>query len=209
MLPFTFVATAVGLLWLGLLLASPHTRFEQVVMSAFGLLLAPATLFLVAPTARSLADFVFVVSLFGVAAVAYHALVDRHADRWRGKRLKSRPHIANWVAHLMIAGGAWMTIAIAAKLVLAVPEVQAFTLGGLLIGIYVVADRKDLLLKALLTGIFAVLLVLAVEAVFSARLFLPTVPPLAGLPIEEILWAAVVGFTVGPLYEYVRHLRKA
>jgi len=27
---------------------------------------------------------------------------------------------------------------------------------------------------------------------------------IGGIPLEEILWAAVVGFTIGPLYEWLR-----
>jgi hypothetical protein len=27
---------------------------------------------------------------------------------------------------------------------------------------------------------------------------------LGGIPLEEILWAGIVGFTIGPMYEWLR-----
>jgi hypothetical protein len=30
---------------------------------------------------------------------------------------------------------------------------------------------------------------------------------LGGVPMEELIWAAVAGFAIGPLYEWLRHLK--
>jgi hypothetical protein len=211
--PFTFVAAAIAMLWLLTVLASPVTRFEQAVMSAFGLLLSPAALVMAAsgkpfgfPLTLRPEDVVFVACLFGVAAAGYHLLLERHGSRLHGKRIHRR-HLAHWLSHLMILLGSWVIIALTCRIVFATPVPGAFAIGGLLVGIFVIADRRDLLLRALLTGLLVSLLIFLVETLFAARLFVPTVPSLAGLPVEELLWAGVVGFAAGPVYEFARHLR--
>jgi hypothetical protein len=59
------------------------------------------------------------------------------------------------------------------------------------------------------------LLVFIVEHLFFIRLF-PNIATnywewdmlstfiLGGIPLEEILWAGIVGFTIGPMYEWLR-----
>ena len=61
-------------------------------------------------------------------------------------------------------------------------------------------------------------MIFVVEQIFFLRLFPETFANLSllsntssyvlgSVPMEEILWAAVVGFTIGPLYEYLRRFR--
>jgi len=205
MSPFTFVVAAVGMVWLAMLLGSDHTRFEQLVMSLFGFLVAPAALLMSAPLAETgFAELLFVASTFGIAAVTYHALLEPHAVRLNGRRDR---HPAHWMSHLLMSGGIWVIIAIAARIVFAVPAAQAFAMGGLLVGVYVLADHRELLLKALLSGVIVSILVFATEALFSGHLFAVVSQTLEGLPVEELLWAGVVGFTAGPVYEFARHVR--
>jgi hypothetical protein len=205
MSPFTYVVASVGMVWLAMLLASDHTRFEQLVMSLFGFLVAPAALLMSAPLAETgFAELLFVAIVFGISAVTYHSLLESHADRLNGRRER---HPAHWVSHLLMSGGIWVIIAIAARLVFAMPRAQAFALGGLLVGVYALADHRDLLLKALLSGAIVSILVFATEAMFAGHLFAAVSLTLEGLPVEELLWAGVVGFTAGPVYEFARHVR--
>ena len=79
-----------------------------------------------------------------------------------------------------------------------------------MVGIYIVADRKDLLYNALFSGLIITIVVFVIEQLFFVRLYpgaAATLTTLGGVPMEQLVWAAVVGFAIGPLYEYVRHWR--
>jgi hypothetical protein len=101
--------------------------------------------------------------------------------------------------------------------VFSLTTIHALMIGGLLVGMYVIADRHDLLMNALLSGLFTSALVFITEQIFFVRLF-PLDASLfwqwnalskfviGGIPLEEIMWAAVVGFTIGPMYEWLRRV---
>jgi len=218
---------AMLVVWGMLLIVSDRTRLEQLAMTALGLFLSPHAFELISTDDRAgasdalavgLPEFVFAGALFGTAAVFAHVMIPSLAAKWRGERIRFSHPAAHWVAKLLIVAGVWMFVSLSASLVFAFEALPAVTLGGLLVGIYVVADRKDLLMDALLTAVALAMLVFIVEQVFFARVFPEAAAGfwepanlsgilLGGIPAEELLWAAIVGFTVGPLYEYVRHLR--
>ncbi|TAK04300.1 hypothetical protein EPO34_04145 [Patescibacteria group bacterium] len=230
--PFAYVTLAMLVIWAFLFVVSERTRLEQLAMSALGLILSPTALALVAADHRSgsaqasvspgIAEFVFSAAMFGIAAVACHLALHAPAAAghariaaWRGARLRIRSATLSFVAPLLIVAGAWLFVAVAVQLTLAIPPVPALALSGVMMGLHAVADRKDLLLDALVTGTVIAALVFSVEQVFFVRLFPEAAAAfwsaenlsgilLAGIPISELLWAAVVGFTAGPMYEYVR-----
>ena len=227
MSPFAYVTLTMVAVWAVTLVLSERTRMEQAVMSVLGALITPTALSLVGADARAAgtgalaagaAEFAFAAASFGIAAVLCHVVLHARTAAWRGPRLRIRPVSLHWVAHLAIVAGTWLFIAIAAQIVLSVAPFPAMVLSGVMVGLYALADRKDLMLDALLTGASLAALVFLIEQTFFARMF-PTAASgfwaagnlsgilLAGVPIEEIVWAAVVGFTAGPLYEYVRHRR--
>ena len=72
--------------------------------------------------------------------------------------------------------------------------------------------------EQILSGIFISGLVFAAEQVFFGRMFPEAAPAfwqarhlsglmLGGIPVEEIVWSGVVGFAIGPLYEYMREIK--
>lgn len=223
---FLFAAAAVLAIWITILWLSPSTRREQLIMTTVGFCLSPSLLLLAAADYRATSvealmigwpDFVFSSCLFGIAAVIYHLLLGKRAKAWRGTPAKLSK-TTHWVSHLLVISGVWLFVSLAATLVFKLPSIQSFTIGALLVGIYMIADRKDLLLDALLSGLFVAMLVFVVDQLFFLRLFPEAAAAywngnvlsgivLGGLPAEELVWAAVVGFAVGPLYEYVRHWR--
>jgi hypothetical protein len=227
MSPFLIVSLVLFLVWAVLFLASRSTRREQAIMSLIGLILSPGALFWAATDYRSggagvsslgIEDILFSFALFGIAAVIYQVLFGKHVSNWRGERYRIGNPAMHWISHLILTFGIWAFIALTTALVFHLSSVQAFILGGLIIGVYIIADRKDLMLDALLSGLFVAMLVFIIEQLFFMRLF-PVAAImfwrqdslsgiiLGGIPIEEILWAAIVGFAIGPFYEYVRRYK--
>lgn len=225
MTPFAYLALTLLTIWVFVLLLSEETRKEQIIMSLIGLVLSPAVLLLAASGDRSwdgflsvgYDDFLFSFALFGVAAVIYQAVTGKQTKpiKRRRRRLKNRK--LHWLARLLILAGIWLFISLLANLFFEIYLGQAFIVAGLLIGMYVMIDRRDLMINGLFSGAFIALLIFFLEKVFLLRLFPeapfslwpiePAMASLAGVPLAEIVWAAIVGFTVGPLYEYVRQLK--
>ena len=221
---FLIVSLIFFVIWLTIMLFSAETRREQVIMSIVGLVLSPGILIIVASDFRNviaydsavigIEDLLFAFSLFGIAAVIYQVLIGRHAHKLRGARFDST-HIVHWIGHLILVLGIWAFAALLMIHVFSLSTIHSLIVGGLLVGMYVIAERHDLLMNALLSGLFVAALVFITEQIFFVRLF-----PLdasvfwqwdavskfviGGIPLEEILWAAVVGFTIGPMYEWLR-----
>lgn len=227
MTSFLLVSLLLFVIWLAFLLFSDETRHEQLAMSLIGLVLSPAVMIIAATDFRAITsqsaaivgveDLIFTFSFFGIAAVIYQVLVGKHAHKMRGSKYEVA-HMWHWLGHMMIFLGVWAVISLLLIHVLSLSSVHGVVLGGLFVGMYVVVDRHDLLLNALLSGLFMASLVFLLEHIFFIRLF-PTdaalfwqfdsLSPLllGGIPVEELMWAAVAGFTIGPLYEWTRHLQ--
>lgn len=195
-------------------------------MSFIGLLLAPAVMLLSFGSRSNLSvispigveDALFAFSLFGIASVVYQVVFAKHLEFMRDARQKRGPSLLRWSASLIFAICAWLFLATGLVVLFSTPSLQATIVSGLMVGIYVIADRKDLLADALLSGFFIAILVFIIEELFFVRLFPEAARTLwvennvkdillSGIPLEELLWMGVVGFTIGPLYEYVRRMR--
>jgi len=194
-------------------------------MSLVGLVVAPGAILIAATDYRGtsaldassfgIEDLIFSFALFGIAAVIYGVLLGKRAHALRGKRHRISSPTLHWGSKLTVISGIWLFTTLILLAELGVDPIQAFVISGVFIGIYIIADRKDLLYNALLSAVFIAVLVFLVEQIFFVRLYPDAIfwsqevtngLLLAGIPIQEILWAAVVGFAVGPLYEYVRDL---
>lgn len=225
---FLILSLALFVVWCVLFFFSKHTRKEQILMSLLGLLLSPALMAAAAVDYRrsvsltsgviAIEDFLFAFCLTGVAAVVYEVILGRRVHTWRGSRIFLHPPAAHWLMHLVIILGIWASIALSAMALFPVSSVYAFAVGGLLIGTYIIADRHELLLNALISGAFMSVLLFVLGNVFFSRLFPLDAAGvwqlehlsgtlLASIPLEEYLWFGVVGFVVGPLYEYVRSVK--
>jgi len=226
MATFLYVSLVLFIIWLAFFLFSPSSRREQVLMSFIGLLLSPAIMLLTFGSRSSLSsvppigieDALFAFSLFGVASVIYQVIFAKHLEFLRDGRSKKVPSYFRWTASLIFTICAWLFLATAITVLFSVPALQATIASGLMVGIYIIADRKDLLADALLSGFFIAILIFIIEQLFFLRLFPEAAQALwqtnqvkgillSGIPLEEMLWISVVGFTIGPLYEYVRRMR--
>lgn len=228
MTPFLYVSLALFVVWCAVFFLSKKTRQEQLTMSVIGLALSPGAILIASldnevPGASvggsiGVEDLLFAFAVFGLAAVIYQVVLGKHAKKLRGDRIFLSHPASHWLAHLVISLGVWTCVALSLTVVLALTAAQAVVVGGLLVGTYVIADRKDLMFNALLSGIFISVLVFAAEQVFFVRMFPDAAPAfwqarhlsglmLGGIPVEEIVWSGVVGFAIGPLYEYMREIK--
>ena len=226
--PFLYVSIALFIVWCAVLLLSKKTRQEQLVMSVIGLALSPGAIMIASldsvSSGRSLngsvgiEDLLFAFAVFGLASVIYQVVLGKHAKKLRGDRIFLSHPATHWLAHLVIALGVWTCVALSLVVVLGLTASQSVVVGGLLVGTYVIADRKDLMFNALLSGVFVSALVFAAEQIFFVRMFPDAAPAfwsarhlgglmLGGIPVEEIVWSGVVGFAIGPLYEYMREIK--
>ena len=216
-MPSTLLIPALVLfvVWCLLLLASPRTRQEQAVMSLVGLVLSPAILFFAAQTGTgavqpiAVENLIFGASFFGVAAVIYEGLFGRFFVANKGPRFLKRTHsVLAWTARLILAAAIWSAVTVACLFVLGLSFLQAMLVSALFVGVYVIAERKDLLGDALASGACMAVLILLSQLIFAFALYrLPL--GIGGLPLTlvPVAWAAIVGFAIGPLYEYVRRLK--
>jgi hypothetical protein len=160
---------------------------------------------------------IFAFSFVGVAAVAYEVLVGRRLKPIRCKHLWGK-HPINWLAALVIVIGAWVLVSGAAWLLFPINSIYAFMIGGLMVIVYIIADRHDLLLDSIFSGLFMASLAFGLEQIFFIHLFpveanfvwqvdrLSGFLP-GGLPFEEFVWFLIAGMAIGPVYEFVRHYR--
>jgi len=224
--PFLLSSLVLFIIWLAFLFVSKETRKEQLIMSVVGLVLAPALLLIAGSSYHTLVpdqpftfgieDLLFSFSLFGIASIIYHVLLGKHVHKFKGDRLRLKNPVAHWIAHLILVLGAWICLSLGAIVVFSIAPMQAILFGGAMIGVYIIASRNDLLVDALLSGLMTAAIIFIVEQLFFIRLF-PNIATnywewetlskfvLGGIPLEELLWAGIVGFTIGPMYEWLRH----
>jgi len=221
---FLFTSLVLFGIWLAFLLVSSSTRKEQLIMSFVGLAIAPALLlissiqsdvFNQATISVGIEDLVFSFSLFGIAAIIYHVLLGKHVHKLKGSRLHIPHPILHWFLHLLLVLSLWVFFTLLFLALFQLSLIQSVTIGGLMIGIYIIADRHDLLTDAVLSSLFLTVLILAVEQLFFVRWFPDAIAHIAPwntipfylisrIPSEEFIWTAVVGFTIGPMYEWLR-----
>ncbi len=226
MATFLYVSIVLFIIWLAIFLLSPSSRREQVLMSFIGLLLAPAVMLITFGSHSDLSDIkpigiedgLFAFVLFGIASVIYQVVFAKHLEFLRDSRSKRAPSLLRWTISLIFIICIWLFLATSLAVLFSTPALQATIVSGLMVGIYIIADRKDLLADALLSGGFIVILIFIIEQLFFVRLFPEAAQTLwqskeiqgillSGIPLQELLWMGVVGFTIGPLYEYVRRMR--
>lgn len=226
-LPFLLISLGLFFVWALLLFFGKQTRREQIIMSLVGLVLTPAIVMVavsdyLASNALErgyigLENFIFAFSLTGTAAVAYEILVGRRLKPLRRKHLWGKHHL-NWLATLVIILGAWAAVTSAMFFLFPIGSVYSFIVGGLLVFTYIIAERHDLLVDAVFSGLFTVVLVFGLEQIFFRHIFSVSpssfwqVDRLSGfslnqIPVEEIIWVLIVGLAIGPVYEFIRQYR--
>ncbi len=225
MTSFLIVSLVFFVIWLAILFFSHETRREQIIMSIVGAIMAPGIILVVAEDYRNIVsdqiavlgieDLIFSFALFGIAAVIYQVLLGKHLHKMRGERVKIKHPVTHLITHLILVLGLWAFISLLLIHVFSLASIQALIVGGALIGTYIIADRHDLLFNALVSGLMLAILLFIVEQFFFVRLHPVDAAMfwqwnavskfvIGGVPLEELIWAATIGFAIGPLYEWLK-----
>ncbi|PJA47261.1 hypothetical protein CO172_02445 [Candidatus Uhrbacteria bacterium CG_4_9_14_3_um_filter_36_7] len=218
--PLFFLSLSLFLLWCLLFFLSKKTRVEQILISLAGLFLTPGILWLVIVrfvqgqdfihiSAIRWEDLLFVFSLCGISAVIYEILfASSFLSVKKKKKIKIDPSASHWFFVLIFILSIWSGLSLLLTFLFEQQIIFAFVVAGLLVGIYMLIGRRDLIGNAIISGCFIMLLLWLLEGIFSIRLsFIISQIPSTSKGIEQWLWFGTIGFTLGPLYEYVRHYR--
>jgi hypothetical protein len=157
-----------------------------------------------------LQDLFFVFSFCGIASVIYQILVGQHLQKIpRQKKEKTNFLFVHWIFFLILFLSLWICLSLLFSLLFSLHLFFSFIVGGLFMGIYIIVHRRDLLINAVVSALFMALLLFFLEQIFLIRFSPFSFGSFwsSSFPFEEILWSATIGFTLGPLYEYVRRYR--
>ena len=202
----------------------PELRREMLVLGIFALFLLPLAFTVNTSTtdeiqqgfqALSLLDLLFSFLLAGIAGTIYHALFGKHYHKLpKAKSLvrKKQDQVAQfWLMRLFLAFliFAWSVILLAFFFSLTMPT--AVFLGAVLVAIYLVSHRQDLLVDTIASALLTAFIVFTsawIASQFAQIDF--TIAPVAssttvlGVPADLLVWSAAIGLAIGPLYEFIR-----
>lgn len=210
--PTLFVFTAfLGILWLYFFLREKATRHEMLLLGVVAAFFTPVFTTLAEQTLQgtlSILDFLIAFFFAGIAAVIFESIFGKHYRIRHHAHLPFRRPAEHWFAELLLSAIAWSWLSLALLFILKTTPLQSLIVSGLIIGSYIIARRRDLFWNALwsgflMAGVFYLLYVLS----FARNLKDLTSPYLLDIPGDAILFAGVVGFVLGPLYEFARNLR--
>ncbi len=210
-------------LWVVLFIHERELRLEMLALGVLGLFLLPLSFTVLQGTDASygfsqltFADLLFTYVIASLAGVLFHAVLGKHYHLLPSKkRRESIESLAQWwLIRLLLAllFFVWMTLLL--TLAFSVSLAGSVLLAAVMLTIYVVSHRHDLLYdaiaSALLTG-FIVFLAGELAAVFTGLPIAISVVESSGsigsVPSDLIIWSLGVGLILGPLYEYIRRLQ--
>lgn len=208
-------------LWVFLYARRRETRHEMLLIGLVGVLFTPIIYFLNTQALRAssftieLSHFLFSFLFAGVASVIFHELFGRTYRRRKAVFFKRHLEDAHWLLHLFILVALWAWAGVLFVYLLQTSAFQGLVVSALIIAMFMIATRHDLIWDAIWSGI----LMMVVFFLLYELAFFQNGPMVssewwgmmnlqerfvASVPLEAILWAAATGFVLGPLYEYVR-----
>lgn len=220
---YNLIAALLLLVWVLFFLKKQDVRKEMLTIGVLSLFLLPISVGLkqfgtneVITTLPlfTLADAIFTFSIAGIAASIYHVLLGKHYEKALGKKKKlSKNEKASaqlWFMRIFIAFLAYVWMAILLGFIFDLRMPVALFLSALVLSVYLVSHRHDLLKDSLLSGFltaFAVFTAATVAqlffeptesgAIISSSTFL-------GVHTDLLLWSLALGLAIGPLYEFIR-----
>ena len=222
---YEIIVYSLTCVWILLMLTKPELRREMVVLGVFALLLLPLA-FTVNTTGvdeieqglntLSFLDLLFSFVLAGISGGIYHAIFGKRYHKLpKPKPLvrTSEPMTQFWLMRLFLGFliFTWSILLIAFFFPITIPT--AVFLSALLVTVYTLSHRKDLLLDTLmsagLTG-FVVFVAAWVAYQFVSIDF--SIAPVVsstivlGVPADLLLWSVALGLAIGPMYEFIRGL---
>lgn len=220
---YSVMCLILTLVWILMFITKPELRREMFVLSILSLFLLPV--WVITQTtgpdeiqnlfhSLSFLDLLFLFSLSGISSSIYHIFFGKHYTQMpKPKRKKDRDLLMHaWILGIFfgLLAFVWLTILFSAAFHLATPI--ALLIAALIVSVYIVSHRHDLLgdviWSAVLTG-FLVFIVSSLGAAFTdttpAIPFIQTDAFIQGASLDLIYWALALGLVLGPMYEFIRH----
>ncbi len=205
-LVFLFLLTAV---FIFLFIRRKSTRTEMLIMGGIVAVLTPLS-----GSARSIVDLVFSFLFAGIAAVIFQQILSKHYSKRRSISLPIKTDNP-WFLRLFILMVSWVWFALFLIYVMQTSSWQALVISALFIACYVIAIRRDLFVDAIWSGLLMTILLFVLYEVAYFRTVSELTPYswiseslsqqfIGSAPSSVLIWAAAMGFALGPLYEYVR-----
>lgn len=159
-----------------------------------------------------LEDFIFAFAFAGISAVIYEIIFKKKQTVIQKYQAMAKQK-KNWLAWLIFFSGIVFMIFSFFHFILAANTVISLIVAFLMAGLYIVMQRRDLLVNAIFSGLLMSLLFFLFYMTFFLRLYPDIIDRwwnlselsgnlIFGLPIEEVAWAFAFGFMFGPLYEF-------
>lgn len=221
---YQIIVYSMACVWVLLMITRPELRREMVVLGIFALFLLPLAFTVNTSTtdevsqgfqALSLLDLLFAFLLAGIAGSIYHAIFGKHYHRLpKAKQLvrqKEDQMAQFWLMRLFLAFliFAWSVILLSFFFSLAIPS--AVLLGAVLVAVYLLSHRQDLLIDTLASAVLTAFVVFASAWIASqfAEIDFTIAPVVStdtvlGVPADLLIWSLAVGLAIGPMYEFIR-----
>ena len=218
---YGLMSLLLALLWLGLFVYEKPLRKEMLALSMLGIFLLPTSFGILASenvaygfSHLRFIDLLFTFTIAGIAGVIYHIVLGKHYHFLPSKKEKKHEELAaRWIINLLFAFVFFLWVTLLLNLIFSISLAAAVFLSAVMLVIYLVSHRHDLLYDALasavLTGLI-VFLVAELAAFFTSQPFsgdiISTSTTVGSVPLDLILWSVGIGLLLGPIYEYIRRI---
>ena len=213
----------LAVVWITIFFAREDLRRELLILGVLSIFLIPliftinqidATEVTAGFANVTLTDLVFSFTLAGIAGTLYHALFGKHYHKL--PKSERGPHDTTaqlWIMRFFISFLVFIWAVLLLHLLFEIQLPAAFLIAAIMLAIYIVSHRHDLLADALWSSFltaFVVYLSTVLASIFTETSF--EIAPIVsdayflGAPVDLLLWSMAAGLGLGPLYEYVRTL---
>lgn len=217
---YELMTALLSLLWLALFLYERPLRTEMVLLGLFGLFLLPLSFSVLDGSSTTyglglltVSDLAFTFSVSGIAGVIFHAVLgkDYHLLPTKKQKVHADSVAQWWIVRLLLAFLFFVWITLLLTLAFDLTLAASVLISAVMLTIYIVSHRHDLLLDALASAAlvgFLVYLAGELAAFFTgfpiSLSFIDAPGSIGAVPTDLLLWSLGVGLVLGPLYEYIR-----
>ncbi|PIX62287.1 hypothetical protein CO057_00635 [Candidatus Uhrbacteria bacterium CG_4_9_14_0_2_um_filter_41_50] len=222
---YYFIVTLILILvWALIFATKQELRKEMIILGVLSLFLLPLAFTIQTSDEReiqhlfsslSIMDLIFSFGISGIAGVIFHVFFGKHYHLMPIiKSAKKENELATWwVLRLFfsILFFVWITLFLALGFDLS--SASAMLISAIMISIYIISHRNNLLIDSILSGVLTamiVFLIVSLAGIFSQApidiSFINVETYFAGVPVELLLWSLALGIVLGPLYEYTRRI---
>ncbi len=221
---FAIFVYILSVLWIGVFALNNDLRKEMIILSTTAFFLAPIIVTVKGGDAAMVAErfagvhlldlwFAFVVA--GLAGSLYHVVFGKHYHRLpKIKQAKNDEALVQiWLIRLFIGALVFLWGVVFCAVAFNLTPAPAALATGVVMAIYIIAHRHDLLVDVLMSGLITGLVAFIAGSIailgstqgFSSSL-IASHGYLWNVPLDLVTWSAAFGLALGPMYEYIRRL---